>query len=204
MSKKLPTDRIILGIDPGTTVTGYGIIHCSGKTMQLITHGIIDLRKIRGEHADKLKRIFERTLSLIEEFHPDELAIEAPFYGKNVQSMLKLGRAQGVSMAAALYRDIPIFEYAPKKVKMAVTGNGNASKPQVAAMLNSILKFQSEEEMMDATDGLAVAVCHFLQMGGGGSKSKTSQSGSKNAGKISKSNYNSWKNFVSENPKRVK
>ena len=156
------TDRIILGIDPGTTIMGYGLIHVKGNKMELINMGVLHLQKL-NTHADKLKRIFERTLALIDEYKPDELAVEAPFFGKNVQSMLKLGRAQGVAISAALYRDIPIYEYAPKKIKMAITGNGTASKEQVAAMLKSILKIKELPKQLDATDGLAAAVCHFFQ-----------------------------------------
>ena len=128
---KNKTDRIILGIDPGTTIMGYGIIHIKGNKMEMMTMGVIHLSKL-NEHADKLKRIFERTIKLIDEYKADEMALEAPFFGKNVQSMLKLGRAQGVAMAAGLYRNIPIFEYAPKKIKMSITGKGTSSKEQVA------------------------------------------------------------------------
>jgi crossover junction endodeoxyribonuclease RuvC len=181
----LATDKIILGMDPGTTIMGYGIIHIKGKKMELVTHGVIHLQKL-PEHSDKLKRIFERTLGLIDEFHPDEFAVEAPFFGKNVQSMLKLGRAQGVSMAAALYRNVPIQEYSPRKIKQSITGNGNASKEQVASMLQSLLKMEKLPKHLDETDGLATAVCHYFQ---GGAEKNTS--------------YNSWKSFVSKNPKRV-
>lgn len=179
-------EKIILGIDPGTTITGYGVIKKQNGDPMLIAVGIIDLRKLE-DHYVKLKKIFERTLGLIEEYHPDELAIEAPFYGKNVQSMLKLGRAQGVAMAAALYRDIPIFEYAPRKIKMAITGQGSASKEQVAAILKSILKTKDLPENLDATDGLAAAVCHCYQ------KSPSS------AGK----GYSGWKDFVNKNSDRT-
>lgn len=129
MPVTIPTtqERIILGIDPGTTIMGYGVLRIVGNNPQLMTMGVLQLGKM-GDHYLKLKRIFERVLGLIEQYHPDEMAIEAPFFGKNVQSMLKLGRAQGIAMAAALYRDIPITEYAPLKIKMAITGNGNAAK----------------------------------------------------------------------------
>ena len=130
-------ERIILGIDPGTNMAGYGVIGISGKEPVLITLGVIDMRKF-GDHYLKLKHIFDRTLGLIDEYKPDELAVEAPFFGKNVQSMLKLGRAQGASIAAALYRSIPVFEYAPRKIKMSITGGGAASKDQVAGMLMKI------------------------------------------------------------------
>lgn len=180
-------DKVILGMDPGTTIMGYGLIHVKGKKMELITMGVIHLNKL-PDHSDKLKRIFERTLTLIDEYKPDEFAVEAPFFGKNVQSMLKLGRAQGVSMAAALYRNIPIMEYSPRKIKQSITGNGNASKEQVASMLKSLLKIEELPKHLDATDGLAAAVCHYFQ-GGGEVKNKS---------------YGSWKSFISNNPKRVK
>ena len=137
----MKTDKIILGIDPGTTVMGYGLIHIQEKEIKLIQMGVLHLSKL-GSHELKLKKIFERTLQLVDEYKVDEFAVEAPFYGKNVQSMLKLGRAQGVAMSAALYRNVPIFEYAPKKIKMAITGNGNSSKEQVAGMLRSILNIK--------------------------------------------------------------
>lgn len=173
-------------MDPGTTLMGYGLIHVKDKKMSMIQMGVIQLSKFE-EHSDKLKRIFERTLELIDNYKPDEFAVEAPFYGKNVQSMLKLGRAQGVSMAAALYRNIPIMEYSPRKIKQSITGNGNASKEQVAAMLQSLLKFEEMPKNLDATDGLAAAVCHYFQ-GGGESKKKK---------------YASWKSFVNGNPKKA-
>jgi len=178
---------VILGIDPGTNTTGYGVIDGSGEIPKLITLGTIDLSKF-GDHYLKIKHIFERTIGLIEEYHPDELAIEAPFYGKNVQSMLKLGRAQGAAIAAALSRSVPIFEYAPRKIKMSITGQGAASKEQVAAMLMNILRFSEDDIILDATDGLAAALCHFYQ------------SNRPAPGKT----YNSWKDFISKNPKRVK
>jgi crossover junction endodeoxyribonuclease RuvC len=185
--KKAVQERIILGIDPGTNITGYGVIRASGTVPVLITLGSIDLSKF-GDHYLKLKHIFDRTAGLIEEFHPDELAIEAPFYGKNVQSMLKLGRAQGAAIAAALTRSVPIFEYAPRKIKMSITGQGAASKEQVAAMLRNILKFREDDIVLDATDGLAAALCHFYQ--------------SNNP--ASEKSYNSWKDFINKNPKRIK
>lgn len=157
-------EQIILGIDPGTTIMGYGLLKVTGNKAELIAMGVLDLKKY-SNHYLKLQRIFARTLSLIDEFHPDHLAIEAPFFGKNVQSMLKLGRAQGVAMSAALYRDIPITEYAPLKIKMAITGSGSASKEQVADMLRRMLKIPQESMLpqMDATDGLAAAYCHFCR-----------------------------------------
>ena len=165
-------EKIILGIDPGTTIMGYGLIHVHGKKFELINLGVLHLSKLKS-HELKLKKIFDRTLQLIEEYKPDELAVEAPFFGKNVQSMLKLGRAQGVAMSAALHRDIPIFEYSPKKIKMSITGNGNASKEQVASMLKSLMNIKEIPKHLDATDGLAAAVCHYFQKENS-SSSKTS------------------------------
>jgi crossover junction endodeoxyribonuclease RuvC len=185
--KVKPKERIILGIDPGTNVTGYGVIKISGNNPELMAIGSIDLTKL-GDHYIKLKHIFERTIGIIDEYHPDELAIEAPFYGKNVQSMLKLGRAQGAAIAAALTRSLPIFEYAPRKIKMSITGQGAASKEQVAAMLMRILKFKKLEIKLDATDGLAAALCHFYQS----DKPREEKA------------YSSWKDFMNKNPKRVK
>ncbi|WP_238987307.1 crossover junction endodeoxyribonuclease RuvC [Confluentibacter flavum] len=157
-------EKIILGIDPGTSIMGFGLIKVTGKSMQFIQLNELDLKKY-DDHYLKLKLIFERTIELIESHHPDEIAIEAPFFGKNVQSMLKLGRAQGVAMAAGLSRQIPITEYSPKKIKMAITGNGNASKEQVAKMLQSLLGLKTLPKNLDATDGLAAAVCHFYNDG---------------------------------------
>ena len=158
----MPKERIIIGIDPGTTVMGYGVLKINGNKPELITLGILQLNKF-DNHYMKLRRIFERVLGLIDQYHPDEMAIESPFFGKNVQSMLKLGRAQGVAMSAALYRDIPITEYAPLKIKMSITGNGNASKEQVADMLKRMLHIPEENMLpqLDATDGLAAAYVIF-------------------------------------------
>ena len=181
-------EKIILGIDPGTTIMGYGLLKVSGNKTTLIAMGVLDLKKLK-EHYEKLERIFNRTLSLIDEFKPDYLAIEAPFFGKNVQSMLKLGRAQGVAMSAALYRQIPITEYAPLKIKMAITGNGNASKEQVADMLRRYLTIPADQMLpqLDATDGLAAAYCHFLQLG----KPESAKA------------YRGWKDFVTKNQDKV-
>jgi crossover junction endodeoxyribonuclease RuvC len=181
----LADNRIILGIDPGTNIMGYGIIEITGKKIRLLSLGVLKLNKIEG-HALKLKNIFEQTFSLIEQYHPDELAIEAPFYGKNVQSMLKLGRAQGVAIAAALSRSIPVFEYSPKKVKQSITGKGSASKEQVASMLQTLLSFKEMPKHLDATDGLAVAMCHYFQ------RNPTSE----------KKSYSGWNAFLSDNPDR--
>ena len=180
-------DQIILGVDPGTAVTGYGIIQVSGSAITLIKHGVIETGK-GDDHPMKLKVIFEGILAIIDQYNPDELAIEAPFFGKNVQSMLKLGRAQGVAMAAGLSRDIPITEYEPKKIKMAITGNGNASKEQVAKMLQQLLGLKELPKNLDSTDGLAAAVCHFFNSG---------------RVEIGKS-YSGWDAFVKQNESRIK
>ena len=184
-SNKIVSEKIILGMDPGTSVMGYGVILVKGNSTSLIQYGVIHLSKY-STHELKLKKIFDRVIGIIEDFEPDEVALEAPFYGKNVQSMLKLGRAQGVAMAAALSKEIPITEYAPKKVKRSVTGNGNASKEQVANMLKSILKFDLAPKLLDATDALAVALCHHYNGDSSISKSK------------------SWKSFINDNPDRMK
>ncbi|MDR2835690.1 MAG: crossover junction endodeoxyribonuclease RuvC [Bacteroidales bacterium] len=154
-------DRVILGIDPGSNIMGYGVIHEKGKDLEIVGIGIIKMDKM-DDHFVKIKHIFERTLQLIDGFKPDEVAIESPFQGKNVQSMLKLGRAQGAAISATLYRGLPIIEYAPRKVKLAITGSGAASKEQVAGMLQKIFKIDIQETF-DATDGLAVALCHYYQ-----------------------------------------
>ena len=178
-------EKIILGVDPGTTTMGYGLIMIVKSKMTLLQLGVIHLSKYEG-HELKLQKIFQRMISLIDEYHPDEVALEAPFFGKNVQSMLKLGRAQGVAMAAALSREIPIVEYAPKKVKQSVTGNGNASKEQVARMLMTLFQIKELPKLLDATDALAVAVCHHFQKGPTKSKEK------------------SWGAFLKDNPTRLK
>ncbi len=179
----MATDKIVLGIDPGTTIMGYGLIHIKGNKMELIVMGVLRLEKV-GDHALKLQKIFNRVITLIDEYKPDELSIEAPFFGKNVQSMLKLGRAQGVAIAGALSRNLPIHEYSPKKIKQSITGNGNASKEQVAAMLKTLLTFKEGPEFLDATDGLAAAVCHHFQRKPGAA-TKT---------------YTGWKSFLADNP----
>jgi crossover junction endodeoxyribonuclease RuvC len=183
-------EKIILGVDPGTRIMGYGIIAVNGSQLKIIQYGVLKLEKL-ASHELKLKRIFERITQLIEEYLPDEMAIEAPFYGENVQSMLKLGRAQGVAMAAALAKDINIVEYLPKKVKQSVTGSGNASKEQVAYMLEHLLGQKLERKFMDATDALGVAVCHFMH---GKTKALTGNNSSKKG----------WSAFLSENPERLK
>src|SRR5476651_504953 len=182
-------ERIILGIDPGTAVMGYGLIKETGSKIELISLGVVKMGSIE-DHMLKLQRIFEKTVALIDNYKPDCLAIEAPFYGKNIQVMLKLGRAQGVAIAAALSRNLVITEYAPRKIKQSITGNGNATKEQVAAMLQSLLKFKETPEFLDATDGLAVAVCHsFQRMPTGKSTNKKSYSG--------------WDTFAKDNANRI-
>ena len=180
-------ERIILGIDPGTTIMGFGLIKVVGKRMEFLQLNELKLNKYQ-DHYVKLRVIFERTVALIEAYHPDEIAIEAPFFGKNVQSMLKLGRAQGVAMAAGLSRQVPITEYSPKKIKMAITGNGNASKEQVAKMLQQTLGLKELPKNLDSTDGLAAAVCHFY-----------------NSGQIQmRKSYSGWSAFVKQNEDRIK
>ena len=180
-------EKIILGIDPGTTIMGFGLIKVIDKKMSLILMNELNLTKYK-DHYLKLKLIFERTISLIESYNPDEIAIEAPFFGKNIQSMLKLGRAQGVAMAAGLVREIPIQEYSPKKIKMSITGNGNASKEQVAKMLQSLLKIEKLPKNLDSTDGLAAAVCHFYN--------------SQNS--FGEKKYSGWASFVKNNQKKIR
>lgn len=179
-------EKIILGIDPGTTIMGFGLIKIEGQKITPLQLNELQLKKY-DDHYLKLRVIFERTLELIDTYLPDELAIEAPFFGKNVQSMLKLGRAQGVAMAAGLSRQIPITEYEPKKVKMAITGNGNASKEQVARMLQQLLNIKELPKNFDSTDGLAVAVCHYF-----------------NADRASsQKTYSGWEAFVKQNESRI-
>lgn len=181
-------ERIIMGIDPGTNVMGYALLGVNGRHPEMIVMGVIRLTKL-GDHYMRLRRIYERVSAIVAEHLPDELAIEAPFFGKNVQSMLKLGRSQGVAMAAALCRDIPIAEYAPLSVKQSITGRGSASKEQVANMLMHLLKIEPEKmpDMLDATDALAVAMTHFYESG----KPKVE----KGAG--------SWVQFLAQNPDRI-
>ena len=178
-----------MGIDPGTNVMGYGAIKCLGQKAELIAMGVIDMRKENDPYL-RLGHIYQRVTGIIDEYLPDEIAIEAPFFGKNVQSMLKLGRAQGVAIAAAIQHNVPVHEYAPRKIKMAITGIGTASKEQVAAMLQRILKIDNDEmpKFMDATDALGAAYCHFLQ-------SAIPTSGNR---------YSSWKDFALKNKSRIK
>ena len=182
-------DKIILGIDPGTNIMGYGLIGIKKSKYYMIAMGEIKLNKFPN-HAIKLKHIFDKVTGLIDNYKPDEMALEAPFFGKNVQSMLKLGRAQGVAIAAGLQRDMPIFEYAPKKIKQSITGKGTASKEQVASMLQMLLKFDEIPKNLDATDGLAAALCHYFQNKPRGFGEKTSKS--------------SWESYAAANKDKVK
>lgn len=187
-SKVKQADRIIIGIDPGTNVMGYGILGVYGRKPAMIAMGVIELTKI-GDHYLRLARIYERVAMLVDQYCPDEMAIEAPFFGKNVQSMLKLGRAQGVAMAAALSRQVPITEYEPRKIKQAITGTGAASKEQVCEMLRRILNIPQESILpkLDATDALGAALCHFYES----AKPAVAKGAS------------SWKAFIAKNPGRV-
>ena len=182
-------EKVILGIDPGTNIMGYGVIKVTGQKVEMVTMGVIDMRKIEDGYL-KLGHIFERVTGIIDSYLPDEMAIEAPFYAKNVQTTLKLGRAQGTAIAAAIHHGVPIHEYAPMKIKMAITGNGSASKEQVAGMLQRMLKFDKDAltKFMDATDALGAAYCHFMQMNR----------------PESQVNYKGWKDFVNKNKERVK
>lgn len=188
MTSEQKMEKIILGIDPGTNIMGYGVLKVADNKAQMVTMGVIDLRKY-GDPYLKLGRIFERVTGIIDEYLPDEMAIEAPFFGKNVQSMLKLGRAQGTAIAAAIHHGVPIHEYAPLKIKMAITGQGQASKEQVAGMLQRILKLRESDmcDFMDATDALGAAYCHFLQMNR----------------PVNTAHYSGWKDFINKNKGRI-
>jgi len=183
----LEINKTILGIDPGSNIMGYGVLKIIKNKANIVALGVVKTAGFSG-HYQKLSHIFERTLYLVDEYKPDETALEAPFFGKNVQSMLKLGRAQGVAMAASLYRGVPIFEYAPLRIKQAITGNGSATKEQVAYFLKQMFGLEITPNELDATDGLAAAVCHYLQL-----KSPVSDHSFKN-----------WGDFISKNPGRVK
>lgn len=183
--KKRETYRI-LGVDPGTNLLGFAILEVKQKKLSMLEMGVIHLHKLGDQHL-KLKRIFNRIQAIIDTYQPREMAIEAPFFGKNVQSMLKLGRAQGVAMAAAITKDVQITEYSPKKIKQSVTGNGNAAKEQVAAMLSNILNVDFGDHYLDASDALGAAVCHYYQ-------SQSPFTGKKK--------YNDWSGFLKDNPDR--
>lgn len=184
----MTAEKIILGIDPGTNLMGYGILRAMGNKAEMLTMGVIDMRKDSDPYL-RLGKIHRRVTEIIDEFLPDEMAIEAPFFGKNVQSMLKLGRSQGVAIAAAVEHSVPVHEYAPMKIKMAITGQGSASKEQVAAMLQRLLRLDAKEmpKFMDATDALGVAYCHFMQQGR----------------PITDTHYSGWKDFINKNQQRL-
>ena len=186
--KKLIKDKVILGIDPGTNLMGYGVLHIVDSKPKVVSLGVIDLRKY-ANHYLKLAHIRERVSGIIQSYLPDELAIEAPFFGKNVQSMLKLGRAQGAALTAAVMRGIPVAEYAPRKAKIAICGNGAASKEQVSMMIQKTLKVDLDPKYLDATDALAIALCHHYQM-----TNPLASAGGKT----------DWKKFLAENPDRIK
>ena len=189
-TRRQPAERIILGIDPGTNIMGYGVLRVLDNKPEMMALGVVDMRKMDDTYL-KLGKIFERVIGIIDEYHPDEMAIEAPFYSKNVQSLIKLGRAQGVAISAAIHRDIFIHEYAPLKIKMAITGQGQASKEQVASMLQKLLHISKDEmpRFMDATDALGAAYCHFLQS----ARPVTDAQ-----------HYGSWADFVKRNPGKIK
>ncbi|MBC8155325.1 MAG: crossover junction endodeoxyribonuclease RuvC [Bacteroidetes bacterium] len=190
----VPAEKIILGIDPGTQVAGYGVIQVMNGTMSLLQYGVVKLSKY-STHELKLKKLYDTVLRVIDEYLPDEMAIEDPFFGKNVQAMLKLGRAQGVSMAAALSRGIPIVEYAPRSVKLSVTGNGNASKDQVSHMVGHLLGVELNPEFFDATDAVAIAICHHFHA--------NAMAGTRSTSSGKKNKKGGWGAFVGENPERV-
>ena len=183
----MENDLVILGIDPGTTIMGYGVVGIHRGQPALLLMGCLDQRKVK-DHYEKIAKIFERTLQLIREYSPAALAIEAPFFGNNVQSMLKLGRAQGAAISAALYQSVPVFEYAPRKIKQSITGHGDASKEQIANFLQFILKVDLKPETLDATDGLAAAMCHYYQL----------------ANPVKSGSSGNWENFIKQNPGRVR
>lgn len=197
--KTIPAEKIILGIDPGTRFMGYGVIMIEQGQLKLLQYGVITLTKYNTPEL-RLKKIFERISQIINEFSPDEVALEAPFYGKNVQSMLKLGRAQGVAMSAALNKGIPIKEYSPKSVKQAVTGNGNASKEQVAAMLEATFKMKLEQKLFDATDAIGIALCHYYQ----DNSIMKARATVKKAPKTKAEKNAGWASFLNQNPDRIK
>ncbi len=181
----MESNKIILGLDPGTNIMGYGLIQLSKNNLELIQYGVLNLQK-QSDHTIKLKLIFESVNKLIKEYKPDEISIESPFFGKNVQSMLKLGRAQGVAMVAGKINGIKITEYAPRKIKQSVTGNGNASKEQLSQMIKKILKLKGNiNKKYDAMDALGAAICHCYQKSNNESPKK------------------SWKKFIKANPEKI-
>lgn len=182
------TDKVILGIDPGTQILGFGVIHIKGKSVSYTDMGVVNL-KCEKDHFLTLRRILNEVTKLIDTYLPDELAIESPFYGKNPQVMLKLGRAQGAAISAALMRDIPVYEYAPRSVKVAITGNGSASKEQVATMVQKLLGITDPQKYADATDALSIALCHHYHRS--------------SLGDTKVKRETSWESFVKNNPQRI-
>src|SRR5512133_81804 len=177
---------VILGIDPGTTVMGYGVIRIQRNQPLLLLMGTLNQRKV-CDHYEKIARIFDRTMELINEYKPEAMAIESPFYGNNVQSMLKLGRAQGAAISAALHLHVPVFEYAPRKIKQSITGHGESSKEQISNLLQYILKTELKPDSLDATDGLAAALCHYYQL----------------CNPVKTSSAKGWEDFIKKNPGRI-
>ncbi|MCK9339817.1 MAG: crossover junction endodeoxyribonuclease RuvC [Bacteroidales bacterium] len=182
------TEQLILGVDPGTTIMGYALLRVHLRQSEIVELNVVKMTRLQGQNA-KLKKIFESTTDILTQYKPDILAIEAPFFGKNPQSMLKLGRAQGVVIAACLHAGLPVYEYSPRKIKQAITGNGSASKEQVAAMLHAMYTFNNDSNYLDATDALAVAVCHHLQ-------NRISVCGNDNKA-------NNWQSFLAQNQDRI-
>lgn len=180
-------EKIILGIDPGTQVLGWGLIECKGKQMKYLDMGVYRMHYKTGDHFYRLHSVYKHMLELIEKTRPDEMAAESPYFGKNVQSMLKLGRAQGVIMATSFQFQIPVFEYSPRRIKQAITGQGGSSKEQVAGMLQNLLKIKEMKGPLDATDGLAAAVCHHFS----------------SSGPVSTGGHKDWGDFLKKNPDRL-
>jgi crossover junction endodeoxyribonuclease RuvC len=179
-------EQVILGIDPGTNIMGYGVIQVKNNNISIIEMNVLKFEKQKN-HMERLKDIFECITAIVEKHHPDSVAIEVPFFGKNVQSMLKLGRAQGVAIAAAMYKNVPVFEYSPRKVKLAITGKGSASKEQVAGMLHHLVEMDKEQSYLDATDAVGIAICHYLQC-----KHPSSEK-----------SYSNWETFLTKNADRI-
>jgi crossover junction endodeoxyribonuclease RuvC len=186
---------VILGIDPGSSIMGYGVIDVVKNQPVLLLMGTLDQRKVT-DHYEKISRIFDRTMQLIKEYKPIAMAIESPFYGNNIQSMLKLGRAQGAAISAALHLSVKVFEYAPRKIKQSITGHGESSKEQIANLLQMLLKVDLKPETLDATDGLAAAMCHYYQLCNPVTSAASSSKGGKSPSK-------GWDDFIKKNPDRV-
>lgn len=197
------TKHRILGIDPGTNYTGYGVLEVDGNHLSAIAIGYIDIHKLTDPYQ-KLKYIFERILSIVDEYHPEEIALESPFYGNNIQSMLKLGRAQGVAMAAALHRNLKVTEYAPRRIKQSIAGVGSASKEQISDMILKILNIKNPPKKLDATDGMAVALCHYYNISSpiANALGESRIKGLGGDKKAKRKGSSSWEKFLKENPDR--